>query len=613
MADTFRVLFVDDEPYLLELCKTYLERSGYFSVTTLSSAPAALELLKVEKFDAIISDYHMPDMDGIQFLDEVRARHGSVPFILFTGKGREEIVIQAINSGADFYLQKGGRAGVMFAELSNKIMYAVTRKRAEAALRESNVRFDQLAEQSGTITWEVDADGLYTYVSSVSEAVWGYPPEELVGRMYVFDLHPEPGREAFRKSCLATLARKKPFRDKESAVQAKDGRIVWVSTNGIPLLDADGSFWGYRGSDTNITGRREAEKALIKSEEQLSLAIEGSGVGLWDWHVLTGETSFNERWAGMLGYTLAELTPVSIKTWVSLCHPDDLARSDELLKLHFSGKLPIYEAETRMKHRDGHWVWVLDRGSVVEWDDAGQPARVTGTHLDITDRVRHEEEIVASLKQKESLLREVHHRVRNNMQVILSLLNLQAKKIRDEKFLKIFRENQNRVKAIALVHEELYQSKSLTLVDFRDYLRKLTENLVLTSDARKHQLTIEISAEKIYLPVDMVIPLGLITNELLTNSLKYAFPGHRKGKISIDVQKDHENYRYLFRDDGAGLPGDVVFDQGTDGNDLAETLGLQLVISMVEQIRGTVKLDRVNGAAFEIRLMHDSTGEYLLA
>lgn len=144
----------------------------------------------------------------------------------------------------------------------------------------------------------------------------------------------------------------------------------------------------------NAKARKRADAALKSSREQLALAIEGSGVGLWDWHVQTGETIFNERWAEIIGYTLADLEPVSIQTWLGHAHPDDLKRSGELLQKHFRGETREYECEARMLHRDGHWIWVLDRGKVVERDPAGQPVRMTGTHLDITER-KHTEEILA--------------------------------------------------------------------------------------------------------------------------------------------------------------------------------------------------------------------------
>jgi len=149
MPAAIRVLYVDDEPDLLDLAKIFLEGQGEFVVNTLTSGRAALEQLNIEQFDAIISDYQMPGMDGIQFLVEVRTRFGQVPFILFTGRGREEVVIQAINSGADFYLQKGGAPEAQFAELSHKIKKAVEGLRAEEADRASR---DQLIRSEENLT-----------------------------------------------------------------------------------------------------------------------------------------------------------------------------------------------------------------------------------------------------------------------------------------------------------------------------------------------------------------------------------------------------------------------------------------------------------------------------
>ena len=146
MAAAIRVLFVDDEPGMLDIGKLFLERSGDFTVTTATSAPDAIRLLEQEKFDVIVSDYQMPEMNGIEFLVLVRTRFGQIPFILFTGKGREEVVIQAINSGADFYLQKGGESEAQFAELSHKIKSAAARKMADDALRESEERYRSLFE-----------------------------------------------------------------------------------------------------------------------------------------------------------------------------------------------------------------------------------------------------------------------------------------------------------------------------------------------------------------------------------------------------------------------------------------------------------------------------------
>ncbi|MBT3390484.1 MAG: PAS domain-containing protein [Chloroflexi bacterium] len=133
---------------------------------------------------------------------------------------------------------------------------------------------------------------------------------------------------------------------------------------------------------------------LIRLTEQYQLAIDGSGVGLWDWRVQTGEFEYNERWAEMIGFTLDELQPVSIETWLQNAHPDDLKKANAAIEQHFLGVTEVYECEVRMKHKSGEWIWVLDRGKVVEWDTAGKPVRMVGTHLDITARKAAHAELV---------------------------------------------------------------------------------------------------------------------------------------------------------------------------------------------------------------------------
>jgi len=148
LMEKIRILYVDDEPPLLEIGKLYMERSGDFDVTTCESAPEAIQLLSHDSYDAIISDYQMPVMDGIAFLKQLREHDNNTPFIIFTGRGREEVVIEALNSGADFYLQKGGDLMPQFVELSNKVRYAVSRRKNETALRESEERYRTILNQA---------------------------------------------------------------------------------------------------------------------------------------------------------------------------------------------------------------------------------------------------------------------------------------------------------------------------------------------------------------------------------------------------------------------------------------------------------------------------------
>ncbi|MDD1683661.1 MAG: response regulator, partial [Methanoregula sp.] len=178
----FTILYVDDEPGLLEIGKIFLEQNGQFSVDTITSAPAALALMETKAYDAIISDYQMPDMDGIGFLKKVRSSGNTIPFILFTGRGREEIVIQALNEGADYYLQKGGDLLVQFTELTHQIRQAVQQRRAETSLRDHERREADIINFLPDATFAIDTQGTVIAWNHAMEEMTGVRPSEILGK-----------------------------------------------------------------------------------------------------------------------------------------------------------------------------------------------------------------------------------------------------------------------------------------------------------------------------------------------------------------------------------------------------------------------------------------------
>jgi len=211
---------------------------------------------------------------------------------------------------------------------------------------------------------------------------------------------------------------------------------------------------------------------------------------------------------------------------------------------------------------------------------------------DITERRRAEAQIAASLKEKEVLLKEIHHRVKNNLQVISSLLNLQAATVVDGKTLEQLRESQNRIRSMALIHERLYQSGNLARIDFGEYVRSLVGFLARTYSMSTVRIVVNV--QSIDLPVNTAIPCGLIINELVSNALKYAFPGGREGEVNIDLVVKPDGSGVLsVRDDGIGLPAELVPQKTT-------TLGLQLVNTLTKQLNGSIELMRGNGTTFSI-------------
>jgi PAS domain S-box-containing protein len=260
------------------------------------------------------------------------------------------------------------------------------RWQAEEALRISEKKFSA-AFHANSVSTAISTvkDGVFLDVNNEFLERLGYRREEVIGKSSV-DLR--IFSPSVRTTLLETLARQGNARNVEVVVYTKDGTALDGLFSG-DRIEVDGKpCWLTVVVD--ITERKRMELELARSREQLRFAIEGSSAGLWDWNVQTGETTFNERWAEIIGYRLQELEPISIQTWIKYCHPDDLTRSTEALDRHFRGETMSYECEARMRHKGGQWVWVLDRGKVVEWDKYGKPLRMTGTHLDITERKKTE-------------------------------------------------------------------------------------------------------------------------------------------------------------------------------------------------------------------------------
>ena len=248
-------------------------------------------------------------------------------------------------------------------------------------LRESETRFDQLAVQSRTTVWEVDAQGRYTYLSQVAEVVLGYRPEDLVGLRHFYDLHPQAGREEFKQAAFGVFARKETFQNLINPVQAKDGRVLWMSTHGLPLLRADGTLRGYRGSDTDITESVQAQARLQQVTDRMTLAARAGGVGIWDYEVANNRLVWDEQMFRLYGLTPTQFSG-AYEAWQAGLHPDDRRRGDEEIQQALRGEKD-FDTEFRVVWPDAsiHNIRAL---AVVERDAAGQALRILGTNWDIT-------------------------------------------------------------------------------------------------------------------------------------------------------------------------------------------------------------------------------------
>jgi two-component system, sensor histidine kinase PdtaS len=212
---------------------------------------------------------------------------------------------------------------------------------------------------------------------------------------------------------------------------------------------------------------------------------------------------------------------------------------------------------------------------------------------DITERKEFENALKASLKEKEVLIREIHHRVKNNMQIISSLLNLQKQYVHDEEAVDVLKESQNRVKSMAIIHEKLYKSRNFSEINFADYIQSLVDDLFYSYGVDSNLIKKNIALDDVMMGLETAIPCGLIISELVTNTLKYAFPNHSKGEFKIELHEIDGIYNLIIADDGVGIPENIDIDE-------TDTLGLKLVNSLVNQLEGTLELIQDNGTEFKL-------------
>jgi PAS domain S-box-containing protein len=300
----YSVLYVDDEETLLEIGKIFLECSGDFSVDVALSAHQGIERIREKTYDAIVSDYQMPEMDGIEFLKKIRAT-STIPFILFTGKGREEVVIEAINSGVDFYLQKGGDPKSQFAELRHKITQSVIRKRTENELRISEARYRQLVDLLPQTVFEIDQMLTITSINPVALKSFGYTREDLEKGVNVFEVFSLDDHQRLREN-INKILRGETTGALEYTAKKKDGSTFPVLTYSVPIIHENNPV-GLRGVLVDITERKAAEQATQGALSLLKATLESTADGLLVIDRAGKIVNYNQKFADMWHIPLSVL------------------------------------------------------------------------------------------------------------------------------------------------------------------------------------------------------------------------------------------------------------------------------------------------------------------
>ena len=373
-----------------------------------------------------------------------------------------------------------------------------------------------------------------------------------------------------------------------------DGAVIWAHLAAVATAAADGARQ-MRIVISDISERKAVELALWESEERFrkllqnipSVAVQGYG--------MDGITTYwNQASEELYGYTASEAMGCNL---LDLIIPEAMKSGVRAAMAGMAaGGQVIPAAELTLRHKDGSPVEVFSSHTQVQIQ--GRAREMFCLDIDISERKRADAALRESLHEKESLLKELHHRVKNNLQIISSLLRLQAGQLDNPGARAALQDMQNRVRSMALIHEHLYRSENLAAVDLAAYLQNLCQQLFRAQVATPGALHLQLALDPVHLEIDQAIPCGLLVNELVSNALKHAFPDGRRGEVRVELRAlaDGAGWRLRVADDGVGLPADFDLQQLT-------TLGLKLVVDLTRQLGGRLEIGAGPGAVFEMEYL----------
>lgn len=348
--------------------------------------------------------------------------------------------------------------------------------------------------------------------------------------------------------------------------------------------------------------RKQAEQALKESQQFIQRIADTTPNILYIYDLEEERNIYcNQTIQHILGYTNAEIQEMGNSMLNNIIHPDDLdkikAHHTSIRYKNFNGVENLFVIEYRMKDIHGKWKWFYSQETVFLCNPDGTVKQTIGATSDITQLKEAETRLQSSLAEKEVLLREVHHRVKNNLSVVDSLLSMQARYIKDVEALKCLSDSQRRIHTMSLIHEQLYQSHDVDKVDFCEYLQRLVGNLYSSTSFNTTQIELKLDINATLLNIDTAISVGLIVNELLTNAFKYAFPDSNKGLIEVILYEvlDDAKLHLIIRDNGIGIPENIDIHS-------TASLGLRLVRILTQQLRASFDLSCSQGTSFHFIL-----------
>ncbi len=451
------------------------------------------------------------------------------------------------------------------------------RTRLEQACQESEERLRALINAMTDVVCFKDGTGRWLVANDASNRLFGLSDIDYRGKTDVelagMRLEHRESLVECAKSDEQAWQKGAAIRFDEQIVQADGGKSMYDVVK-VPLFHRNGTRKGLVVVARDMTEPGHAERKLRLLAQTITSTRDGIAIA-----DLTSTILFvNDAFLKMYGYAEEELLGNSL-AMLYAPGPSE-SQADEVFTATLGGG---WYGDIEHRRRDGSMFPVELLTSVVR-NDEGEPVALVGVSRDITERKRAEAQIRTSLREKEVLLKEIHHRVKNNLQIVSSLLSLQSDHVTNPEMLRLFKESQDRVRSMALIHEKIYHSVDLAAINFAEYIRDLAAHLFRSYGSISPGVKFELDAEDISIGLDKAIPCGIIVNELISNCLKYAFRDGGEGRILVRLHLDEvRTVTLVVKDDGAGIP--VGFDfRKTD------SLGLQLVTMLAEQLQGTIEM-----------------------
>jgi len=560
-------------------------------------------------YDAFISYTHPDDRDYVKnaVTAALDGKPYSIDYRIIRADGEERII--------------HAQGEVIFDEkkipfrMRGTVQDITEHKKAEEMLKESEGKLKALFELLPVGVSIIDKDRKTIDANLALERILGLSRSDLFKgkyetRKYLRSNGTEMPAEEFPS--VRAVEEQGSIQISEIGVVKEDGSTIWTDVSATTLPFSDGQVVI---TTRNITESKKAKEELQKTEERYRIVTEQTGQLVYDYDLKKDTADMAGSTEELTGFTPDELKNINLNFWISRIHPEDLNKFLENHKKHFGSERGAYRTEYRFRKKNGEYIYLEDNWTFLR-DEKTSVNRILGVIKDITER-KQAEKALANIENARK--KEIHHRIKNNLQVISSLLDLQAEKFRDREHvedsevLNAFRESQDRVISIALIHEELHEGRGTDTLNFSPYLQRLVKNLFQTYTLGNVNISLNMDMEeKVFFDMDTAVPLGLIVNELVSNSLKYAFKGRDKGVIRIKLSREgnreiissgegskkegngNTNFALTVSDNGVGMPEDFNLEN-------SDTLGIQLVTTLVDQLDGRLEMKRGSGTEFIIR------------